>query len=126
MQFTIYHNPNCGTSRNALAAIRAAGHEPKVREYLTMPLRREEIASLIALAGLIPRDAVRRKEKLFTELSLDARDVGGDELIDAMVENPILLNRPFVVVERGNGEIVAKLCRPSEMVRSLLGQTVQP
>jgi arsenate reductase len=120
MQVTIYHNADCGTSRNALLAIRAAGHEPVIIEYLKTPLRRDEIAALIALAGLTARDAARRFEKLYRELGLDERDVGTDELLDAIAENPILLNRPFVTVVRDNGEITAALCRPSEMVKRLL------
>jgi len=120
MKVTIYHNADCGTSRNALLAIRATGIEPVIVEYLKTPLRREQIASLISLAGLSVRDAARRQEKLFIELGLDQRDVGSDEILDALVENPSLLNRPFVTVERDNGEITAKLCRPSELVKRLL------
>ena len=120
MQITIYHNADCGTSRNALLAIRAAGHEPVIIEYLKTPLRRDQIASLVALAGLSVRDAARRFEKLYREMGLDQRDVGADELLDALTENPSLLNRPFVTVVRDNGEITAALCRPSEMVKRLL------
>ncbi|MGC9954889.1 MAG: arsenate reductase (glutaredoxin) [Rhizomicrobium sp.] len=115
MQVTIYHNPNCGTSRNALAAIRAAGHEPRIVEYLKTPPTREELKDLIARMNLAVRDVVRKKEPLFRELRLDERDVGEDELLDAMIENPILINRPIVVTERA-----ARLCRPSEIVKELL------
>lgn len=115
MQVTIYHNPKCGTSRNALAAIRAAGHEPRIVEYLKTPLSREEIKGLLARLQLSVRDIVRKKEPLFQELGLDERDVGEDEILDAMVEHPILLNRPIVVTPKA-----ARLCRPSEMVNDLL------
>jgi arsenate reductase len=122
MQITIYHNPNCGTSRNALAAIRAAGHEPHIVEYLKTPPTREELKSLIARMNLSARDIVRKKEPLFRELRLDERDVGEDELLDAMIENPILINRPIVVTERA-----ARLCRPSELVKELLaGEAAHP
>jgi arsenate reductase len=115
MQITIYHNPNCGTSRNALAAIRAAGHEPRVIEYMKSPPSREELKHLIARMNLAVRDVVRKKEPLYRELRLDERDVCEDELLDAMIENPILINRPIVVTER-----TVRLCRPSEMVKELL------
>ena len=122
MQVTIYHNPNCGTSRNALAAIRAAGHEPHIIEYLKTPPTREELKYLIARMNLTIREVVRKKEPLYHELRLDERDVGEDELLDAMIENPILINRPIVVAER-----VARLCRPSELVKELLaGEASRP
>jgi arsenate reductase (glutaredoxin) len=115
MQVTIYHNPNCGTSRNALAAIRAAGHEPRIVEYLKQPLTREELKNLIARGNFSVRDIVRKKEALFRELGLDESDVGDEELLDAMVQNPVLINRPIVATEN-----TVKLCRPSEMVKALL------
>ena len=115
MQITIYHNPNCGTSRNALAAIRAAGYEPRIVEYLKTPPTREELQYLITRMNLTVRDVVRKKEPLYHELRLDERDVGEDELLDAMIENPILINRPIVVAERA-----VRLCRPSELVKELL------
>ena len=122
MQITIYHNPNCGTSRNALAAIRAAGHEPHIVEYLKTPPTREELKYLIARMNLTVREVVRKKEPLYHELRLDERDVGEDELLDAMIENPILINRPIVVAERA-----ARLCRPSELVKELLaGEASRP
>jgi arsenate reductase len=117
MQITIYHNPGCGTSRNALAAIRAAGHEPLIVEYLKTPPSRDELKSLLARMHLSIRDLVRKKEPLFAELGLDARDVGEDEILDAMLEHPILINRPIVVTDRG-----AKLCRPSELVNDFLAE----
>jgi arsenate reductase (glutaredoxin) len=122
MQITIYHNPSCGTSRNALAAIRAAGHEPHIVEYLKTPPTREELKYLIARMNLTVREVVRKKEPLYHELRLDERDVGEDELLDAMIENPILINRPIVVAERA-----VRLCRPSELVKELLaGEASQP
>ena len=122
MKITIYHNPSCGTSRNALAAIRAAGHEPRVIEYMKSPPSREELKHLIARMNLAVRDVVRKKEPLYRELRLDERDVGEDELLDAMIENPILINRPIVVTER-----TVRLCRPSELVKELLaGEAPHP
>jgi arsenate reductase len=122
MQITIYHNPNCGTSRNALAAIRAAGHEPRVIEYMKSPPSREELKNLIARMNLAVRDVVRKKEPLYRELRLDERDVCEDELLDAMIENPILINRPIVVTEQ-----TVRLCRPSELVKELLaGEASHP
>jgi arsenate reductase len=115
MKVTIYHNPNCGTSLNALAAIRAAGHEPRIVEYLRTPPTRQELKDLIALMKTTVRDVARKKEPLFSKLGLDARDVGEDELLDALIANPVLINRPIVVTE-----VAARLCRPSEKVKGLL------
>jgi arsenate reductase len=119
MDITIYHNPACGTSINALAAIRAAGHEPRIFEYLTTPLSPGAIAALVEHLKVPVRRVVRSKEPLFQELGLDGKDVGENELIDAMSKHPILINRPIVLVQ-ANGKITAKLCRPSETVKSLL------
>ena len=119
MQITIYHNPGCGTSRNALAAIRAAGHEPRIVEYLKTPPTRDELKSLIARMNLTVRDLLRKKEPLFHELRLDERDVCEDEILDAMIEYPILINRPIVVTEHA-----VRLCRPSEKVKELLARAV--
>lgn len=115
MTITIYHNPRCGTSRNTLAAIRAAGHEPQVVDYLASPLSREQLGALIADAGLAVRDAVRRKEAVFSELGLDDPATGDEALLDAMAAHPVLLNRPFVVTPKG-----ARLCRPVELVHEIL------
>jgi arsenate reductase len=115
MQITIYHNPKCGTSRNALKAIRAAGYEPRIVEYMTTPFTRDELVNLLERMNLHIRDIVRKKEPLFHELALDERDVGEDELLDAMIENPILINRPIVVTDHA-----VRLCRPSETVKSML------
>ena len=119
MEITIYHNPDCGTSRNALAAIRAAGHEPRVFEYLKAPISRGAISALAGLMDVPIRSLVRSKEPLFRELGLDNGDVTDSELLDAMAAHPILINRPIVVV-KNEGKITARLCRPSETVRVLL------
>ena len=121
MKITIYHNPDCGTSRNALAAIRAAGHEPRIVEYLKTPPTREELKELLVLMNINVRAAVRAREPLFSELGLGERDVGEDELLDAMIANPVLINRPIVVTDRG-----ARLCRPSDTVKELLARAEQP
>ena len=115
MDITIFHNSRCGTSRNTLALIREAGHEPRVVDYLATPPAREELAQMIAQAGLSVREALRSKESLYTELGLDdpARDDAA--LLEAMVAHPILINRPFVVTPRG-----VRLCRPAELVREIL------
>lgn len=121
MQITIYHNPDCGTSCNALAKVRKLGYEPRIVEYLKVPLSRAEIVALVARMGIPARDVVRRKEPLFQELGLDEKDVKQDELLDALAEHPILINRPIVVVRDGT-KIAAQLCRPSALVSSLLDQ----
>lgn len=115
MNITIYHNPRCGTSRNTLAAIRDAGHEPQVIDYLATPPSRALLAQMIADAGLRPRDAVRRKEAIHAELGLDRPEVDDAALLDAMVAHPILIERPFVVTPKG-----VRLCRPFERVREIL------
>jgi arsenate reductase len=115
MDITIYHNPRCGTSRNTLAAIREAGHEPQVVEYLSTPPSREQLKQLIAAAGLGVRDAVRSKEALFAELGLDRPGVDDEALLDAMAAHPVLINRPIVVTPKG-----VRLCRPFELVHDIL------
>lgn len=115
MDITIYHNARCGTSRNTLAAIRAAGHEPRVVDYLATPLAREALRALIRDAGLGVREAVRSKEALYGELGLDAPGVDDDALLDAMAAHPVLINRPFVVTPKG-----VRLCRPFERVHQIL------
>jgi arsenate reductase (glutaredoxin) len=115
MTVTIYHNPKCGTSRNTLELIRNAGIEPTIVEYLTHPPSRETLASLIQRAGLTVRDAIREKGTPFAELGLDDPMLSDAQLIDAMIEHPILINRPFVDTPAG-----ARLCRPSELVIDLL------
>lgn len=115
MDITIFHNARCGTSRNTLAAIREAGHDPQVVDYLDKPPSRAQLQEMIAAAGLSVREAVRSKEALFAELGLDAPGVGDDALLDAMVAHPVLINRPFVVTPKG-----VRLCRPFELVRDIL------
>ncbi|MCF6369669.1 arsenate reductase (glutaredoxin) [Rhizobium halophilum] len=118
MDVTIYHNPACGTSRNTLALIRAAGIEPKVVEYLKTPPKRDELARVIADAGLTVRQAIREKGTPFTELGLDSPDLTDEQLLDAMLKDPILINRPFVVTPLGT-----RLARPSEAVLDILPET---
>ncbi len=112
---TIYHNPACGTSRNTLAMIRAAGIEPHVVEYVTTPPSRALLVELIARAGLTPRQMLREKGTPFAELGFADEALGEDALLDAMLAYPILINRPLVVSPLG-----VKLCRPSETVLELL------
>jgi arsenate reductase len=111
----IYHNPECGTSRNALAMIRNAGIEPHVIEYLKTPPSRPMLESLIERAGISPRDLLREKGTPYTALGLDNLSLSDADLIDAMMNHPILINRPLVVSSLG-----VKLCRPSEAVLDLL------
>ncbi len=111
----IYHNPECGTSRNALAMIRNAGIEPHVVEYLKTPPSRPLLESLIARAGISARALLREKGMPFAELGLGNPDLSDEQLVDAMMEHPILINRPLVVSPLG-----VKLCRPSEEVLDLI------
>lgn len=115
MTVTIYHNPACGTSRNTLAMIRATGIEPLVIEYLVDPPSKERLVELMSRAGLTARELVRTKGTPFEELGLADPSVTDAELVDAMVEHPVLINRPLVETSKG-----VKLCRPSEDVLSLL------
>jgi len=115
MTVTIYHNPACGTSRNTLAMIRAGGVEPTVIEYLKTPPSRTELARLIKAMGISPRDLLRRKGTPYDELRLDDAKWTDDELIDLMLQYPILINRPIVVTPLG-----VRLCRPSEAVLEIL------
>lgn len=117
MSVTIYHNPACGTSRNTLALIRATGVEPEVIRYLETPLSREELVALFERMGVTPRDVLREKGTPYAELGLTDPSLSDEELIDALVAHPILLNRPIVVSAKG-----AKLCRPSEEVLAILDQ----
>lgn len=111
----IYHNPECGTSRNALAMIRNAGIEPHVVEYLKTPPSRAMLESLIERAGIAPRALLREKGTPYAELGLDKPDLTDAQLIEAMMDHPILINRPLVVSPLG-----VKLCRPSEEVLDLI------
>lgn len=115
MTITIYHNPKCGTSRNTLEMIRASGEEPQVIEYLKTPPGREKLVALIKATGLSVREVLRKKGTPYEELGLDNPDLIDDQLIDAMVEHPILMNRPIVVTPLG-----ALLARPSEKVLEIL------
>ena len=115
MNVTIYHNPKCGTSRNTLGLIRNAGIEPTVIDYLKNPPDRATLVHLIERAGLSVREAVREKGTPFVELGLDDPATTQEQLIDAMLAHPILINRPFVVTSAG-----VRLCRPSEVVLDIL------
>ncbi|MEQ8599630.1 MAG: arsenate reductase (glutaredoxin) [Devosia sp.] len=119
MSVTIYHNPDCGTSRNTLAMIRGAGIEPEVILYLETPPSRERLVDLIDRAGLTVRDAIRVKDTPYFELGLDNEALSDEELIEAMLANPILINRPFVETEHG-----VRLCRPSEIVLDILPEAL--
>lgn len=112
---TIYHNPDCGTSRNTLAMIRQSGEEPEVIEYLKHPPARDRLAWLIREAGLTVRQALRQKDTPYEALGLADPSLSDDALLDAMMAHPILINRPFVVTEKG-----VRLCRPSEVVLDIL------
>lgn len=116
----IYHNADCGTSRNTLALIRNAGLEPTVIEYLKTPPSRERMVELIEHAGLTVRQALRENGTPFKELGLDNLSLTDAQLLDAMQEHPILMNRPFVMTLAG-----VRLCRPSEMVLDILPQAQQ-
>ena len=115
MSVTIYHNPACGTSRNTLAMIRASGEEPEIVEYLKTPPSRETLAELIAQMGISVRDAIRRKGTPYDDLGLDDPSLTDEELLDRMLDHPILINRPIVRTPRGT-----RLCRPSETVLEIL------
>lgn len=115
MDATIYHNPSCGTSRNTLALLRHAGIEPTVVEYLDTPPSREQLRQMIADAGLSVRDAIRQKGTPYLDLGLDDLSLTDEQLLDAMLAHPILINRPFVVTPMGT-----RLCRPSEAVLDIL------
>ncbi len=115
MTVTIYHNPDCGTSRNVLALIRNSGEEPEVIEYLKTPPSREKMVELIGCMGLSVRDLLREKGTPYAELGLGDESLSDDALLDAMMAHPILINRPIVVTSLG-----VKLCRPSEAVLDIL------
>lgn len=121
MNAVIYHNPRCGTSRNTLALIRHAGIEPEVIEYLADPPDRSRLVELITAAGLGVRDAIRQKGTPYLELGLDDATLSDDDLLDAMLANPILINRPFVQTDMGT-----RLCRPSDVVLQILPPITRP
>jgi arsenate reductase len=112
---TIYHNPECTKSLNTLKGIQAAGCEPRIVEYLKFPLTREDLKSIAVRMNLSVRDLARKTGPLFGELRLDEQDVGDDEILDAMVKHPILINRPIVATHNA-----ARLCRPSRMAKDFL------
>ena len=115
MAITIYHNNACGTSRKTLEAIRASGVEPEIIDYVKNPPSRAGLKAMIAKAGLTARAAMRDKGELYEELGLSDASLSDDALLDAMIAHPILINRPFVVTDKG-----VRLCRPSELVLELL------
>jgi len=112
---TIYHNLKCGTSRNTLAMIRNSGVEPIVIEYLKTPPNKAELQALMKAAGMNPRELMRAKEAIYSELGLDDAKWTDDEIVDFMLQHPILINRPLVVTPLGT-----RLCRPSELVLEIL------
>ena len=111
----IYHNPVCGTSRNVLGLIRNAGVEPEIIEYLLTPPSRENVLSLVARMGISLRELLRERGTPYAELGLDDPSLTDAQILDAMMANPILINRPIVVTPKG-----VRLCRPSETVVDLL------
>lgn len=115
MTVVIHHNPACGTSRNTLAILKASGEEPVVIEYLQTGWTRPQLQALFAAAGLTPREALRTTKSPAEELGLLDESVSDDKLLDAMVEHPVLVNRPIVVTPKG-----VRLCRPCEQVFDLL------
>lgn len=115
MKATIFHNPMCGTSRKTLDILRDAGCDVWVHEYMKNPPARDELKRLYELAGITPREGLRAKEPLAAELNLNRPDVTDEEVLDAMVAHPILINRP--IVETPNG---VRLCRPQETVHEIL------
>ncbi|MDT3685689.1 MAG: arsenate reductase (glutaredoxin) [Pseudorhodoplanes sp.] len=115
MTITIYHNPQCGTSRNTLAMIRQSGEEPIVIEYLKEPPSRDKLVALLAAMGMSARALLREKGTPYAELGLDYPSLSEDQLIDAMLAHPILINRPIVETPKG-----VRLCRPSERVLEIL------
>ena len=119
MTVTIYHNPACGTSRNTLAMIRQSGVEPLIVEYLKTPPSREVLKQLIAAMGVPVRALLREKGTPYHEIGLGDLKWSDDELIDAMLAHPILINRPIVVTDKG-----VRLCRPSEAVIDLLDNPI--
>ena len=115
----IFHNPKCGTSRNTLAIMQASGETPDVVEYLKTPPSREYLVELLALMHITPRELIRSKENVYSEIGLDNPTLSDAQLIDAMIAHPILINRPIVVTNKG-----AALCRPAERVFELLENPV--
>lgn len=119
MTVTIYHNPACGTSRNTLEMIRQSGEIPVVIEYLKTPPSREKLLQLIAAMQITPRDLLRKKGTPYADLGLDDPSLSDEQLLDAMLAHPILINRPIVETDKGTA-----MCRPSETVLTLLDNPV--
>lgn len=115
MKATIYHNPKCGTSRKTLEILRDSGFDVWIHEYLKNPPTRDELVRLYDKAGISAREGLRAKEPLAAELDLNRPDVSDDEVLDAMVKHPILINRPLVETDKG-----VRLCRPQDVVREIL------
>ena len=115
MKATIYHNPACGTSRKTLEILRNEGADVTVVEYLKAPPSRDELKRLYDQAGISPREGLRAKEPIAEELGLHRPDVSDDEILDAMMEHPILIQRPLVSTDKG-----VRLCRPQEEVYQIL------
>lgn len=115
MKATIYHNPNCGTSRKTLEILESEGADVTVIDYLKTPPSKEELRRLYARAGISAREGLRAKEPLAQDLDLVEGAVSEEAILDAMVENPVLINRPLVETEKG-----VRLCRPQEVVREIL------
>jgi arsenate reductase len=115
MKATIYHNPMCGTSRKTLEILRDSGADVWIHEYLKTPPTRDELKRLYGRAGISPREGLRAKESLAEELGLTRPEVTDDEILDAMVTHPILINRPIVETPKG-----VRLCRPQDKVREIL------
>jgi arsenate reductase len=115
MKATIYHNPMCGTSRKTLEILRDSGFDIWIHEYLKNPPSREELKRLYDRAGITPREGLRAKEPLAEDLGLNRPDVTDDEVLDAMMEHPILINRPLVETDKG-----VRLCRPQDTVREII------
>lgn len=115
MTVTIYHNPNCTTSRKVLEMLRNAGHEPQVIEYLKTPPSRAELTDLLARMDKRPREILRRSGSPYQELGLDDPKIGDEAILDAIGRHPILIERPIVVTGRG-----VRLCRPADLVREIV------
>jgi len=115
MKATIFHNPKCGTSRQTLEILRDAGCDVWIHEYLKNPPSRDDLVRLYARAGITPREGLRAKEALAEDLGLTRPEVSDDEILDAMVRHPILINRPIVETSKG-----VRLCRPQDTVREIL------
>ena len=115
MKAVIFHNPMCGTSRKTLDILRNSGCDVSIREYLKDPPTRDELKALYKRAGIRPREGLRAKEQLADELGLKRSDVTDAEILDAMVEHPVLIERPLVETEKG-----VRLCRPQDVVREIL------